>query len=251
MATVHTSVTVTKWTQLKWLLLLFSHYVVSNSFCSPMPPAQAPRPWDFPDTNTGGAAISFSKGFSWPGEGTHVSCICRWIPYHWATREALTQVILSIKKKEQALMFKKQKRKKVNALPYRSGKVFLNLSPCLLISTVGTNTKSQILDTSPTQKGVKVLGFPANDGHFNCCQTSHFTSYLITKLKHISNKSLKISPKVHWGKSPYCINGQWSKCVSINYRTCLHMDKVPKLKRSISYRFEVGKGAHVRSNVIF
>ena len=32
--------------------------------------------------------ISFSRGSSWPRNGTHISCIGRWIPYTWATREA-------------------------------------------------------------------------------------------------------------------------------------------------------------------
>ena len=34
-------------------------------------------------------AISFSRGSSWPRNWTQVSCIGRWILYHWATREAL------------------------------------------------------------------------------------------------------------------------------------------------------------------
>ena len=33
-------------------------------------------------------AISFSMGSSWPRNRTHVSCIGRWILYHWATSEA-------------------------------------------------------------------------------------------------------------------------------------------------------------------
>ena len=33
-------------------------------------------------------AISFSKGSSWPRDRTHVSCIGRWILYHWITRKA-------------------------------------------------------------------------------------------------------------------------------------------------------------------
>ena len=33
-------------------------------------------------------AISFSRGSSWPREGTLVSYIDRWILYHWATKEA-------------------------------------------------------------------------------------------------------------------------------------------------------------------
>ena len=32
-------------------------------------------------------AISFSRGFSWPRDLTCISCICRWVLYHWATRE--------------------------------------------------------------------------------------------------------------------------------------------------------------------
>ena len=33
-------------------------------------------------------AISFSRGSSWPWDRTQISCIDRWILYHWATREA-------------------------------------------------------------------------------------------------------------------------------------------------------------------
>ena len=33
-------------------------------------------------------AISFSRGYSWPKDWCHVSCIGRQIPYHWATQEA-------------------------------------------------------------------------------------------------------------------------------------------------------------------
>ena len=32
-------------------------------------------------------AISFSRGSSWPRDGTCISCISRQIVYHWATRE--------------------------------------------------------------------------------------------------------------------------------------------------------------------
>ena len=35
-------------------------------------------------------AIFFSRGSSQPMDRTHVSCIHRWILYHWATREALS-----------------------------------------------------------------------------------------------------------------------------------------------------------------
>ena len=34
------------------------------------------------------AAISFSRGSSWPRNQTCVSCIVRWILYHWASLEA-------------------------------------------------------------------------------------------------------------------------------------------------------------------
>ena len=37
----------------------------------------------------GWVAISFSRGSSWPRDQTCVSCIGRWILYHWAIREAL------------------------------------------------------------------------------------------------------------------------------------------------------------------
>ena len=33
-------------------------------------------------------AISFSRGSSWPRDWTRISCIGRWILYHWATWEA-------------------------------------------------------------------------------------------------------------------------------------------------------------------
>ena len=32
--------------------------------------------------------ISFSRGSSWPRDGTCVSCISRWILYHWATQRS-------------------------------------------------------------------------------------------------------------------------------------------------------------------
>ena len=39
-------------------------------------------------------AISFSRGSSWIRDQTHVSCIGRWILYHWATREALIWLLM-------------------------------------------------------------------------------------------------------------------------------------------------------------
>ena len=36
-------------------------------------------------------AMPFCRGSSWHGDQTHVSWICRQIPYHWATRETWAQ----------------------------------------------------------------------------------------------------------------------------------------------------------------
>ena len=36
----------------------------------------------------GWVAISSSMEYFWPRDQTHISCIDRWILYHWATREA-------------------------------------------------------------------------------------------------------------------------------------------------------------------
>ena len=62
-----------------WLALLWPHG---------LEPTRLLCPWNFPGNNTGGGCISFSRGSSWPREGTHISCIDRQILYHWATREA-------------------------------------------------------------------------------------------------------------------------------------------------------------------
>ena len=71
------------------LLCLFSHSVVP-ALCDPMycsPPGSSVHgisqasilEW---------VAISFSRGSSWCRDWTHVSCIDRLFPYHWATKEA-------------------------------------------------------------------------------------------------------------------------------------------------------------------
>ena len=47
-------------------------------------------------------ALSSSKGSSQPRDQTHVSCIGRWVLYHWATREAYsngTEIQAKIKQK--------------------------------------------------------------------------------------------------------------------------------------------------------
>ena len=53
--------------------------VVSNSLW----PHGLFSPWDFPGKNTEWVAISSSKGFSQPRNQTRISCIGRWILYHW------------------------------------------------------------------------------------------------------------------------------------------------------------------------
>ena len=42
-------------------------------------------------------AISSSRVSSWPRDGTHISHIDRWVPYHWTTREAWMIGYLHIK----------------------------------------------------------------------------------------------------------------------------------------------------------
>ena len=58
------------------LLLLLSRSVVSDSLQPHGPqPARFLCPWDFPGKNLEWVAISLSRGYSWPGELTHVSCL--------------------------------------------------------------------------------------------------------------------------------------------------------------------------------
>ena len=72
-----------------FLMLLFSRWVVSDFFETPWTVAhQVPCSWDFPGKNTGVGCHSLLWGSSWPTHWTWVSCIGRWILYHWATREA-------------------------------------------------------------------------------------------------------------------------------------------------------------------
>ena len=42
-------------------------------------------------------AIPFSRGSSWPRDQTQLSCLGRWILYHWATREALNSDVVHFK----------------------------------------------------------------------------------------------------------------------------------------------------------
>ena len=61
--------------------------------------------------------ISFSRGSSQPRDWTHISCIGRWILYHWATGEALLSTISTFKsrrrnraKMEPLVTFAKKKK---------------------------------------------------------------------------------------------------------------------------------------------
>ena len=75
-----------KW---KW-----SHSVMSDSsWPHGLPPTRLLRPWDFPGKSTGVGCHALLQGV-YPTQGSN-SCLlqllhCRWIPYCWATREALT-----------------------------------------------------------------------------------------------------------------------------------------------------------------
>ena len=68
----------------------FSCSVVSNSFATPWTVAcQTPVHGISLATILEWVAISFSRGSSQPRYQTPVSCIGRWILYHWVTREAV------------------------------------------------------------------------------------------------------------------------------------------------------------------
>ena len=53
-------------------------------------------PWNSPGKNTQWVAISFSRGYSWPRDLTWVSCIGRWILYHWYSFSSVTQLCLTL-----------------------------------------------------------------------------------------------------------------------------------------------------------
>ena len=65
--------------------------VMSDSFATPWTVAhQAPLcPLNFSGKDTGGVAISFSRGSSWPRDQTQISCITGRFFIVWATRETL------------------------------------------------------------------------------------------------------------------------------------------------------------------
>ena len=72
-------------------LCTLSHSVVSDSLW-PMAysPARLPCLWNFPGKYTGVACLFYTRGSSQPRDWTQVSCIScigRWILYHWATWE--------------------------------------------------------------------------------------------------------------------------------------------------------------------
>ena len=68
------------------LVLELSHSVMSDSATPWTIAHEAPLSMEFSAGRLEWVAISYSKGYSWPRDQTHVSCIGRWILYHWATR---------------------------------------------------------------------------------------------------------------------------------------------------------------------
>jgi hypothetical protein len=77
------------------LLLLLSHEVVSDSFATPWA-ARLLCPWDFPGKNTAlGSHFLLQRIFPTQGSNPHLRCLLhwRWVLYHWATWEALPDLI--------------------------------------------------------------------------------------------------------------------------------------------------------------
>ena len=72
------------------LLLLFSRWVVSNSFAIPGTVArQVPLSMGFPRQEYwSGLPFPYPGDSSWPRDWTYISCVGRQVLYHWATREA-------------------------------------------------------------------------------------------------------------------------------------------------------------------
>ena len=80
-------------------------------------------------------AISFSRGSSWPRDWTWVSCLGRWILYHWVMREAPWVCIFSL-----SLVFLKSKGRPLSTC----GSLKVNMTItifCVLPHTVITQWK--------------------------------------------------------------------------------------------------------------
>ena len=80
------------------VFMLFSCSVMSDSFVNPRIVArQAPLSMRFPrEEYWSGLPCPFSRGFSQPRDRTCVSCIGRWILYHWATWETHRDVCMRV-----------------------------------------------------------------------------------------------------------------------------------------------------------
>ena len=73
---------------------LFSREVVSDSLRPHgLKPARLLCPWDFPGKILEWVTISFFRGSSWLRDQTHISCIGRWIHYHWVAREKSLEIM--------------------------------------------------------------------------------------------------------------------------------------------------------------
>ena len=93
------------------LLLLFYFYLVEESCLTPQLWGLWPTrlsPWDFPGRNTGVGCPLLLQGIFPSQDWTRVSCVSRWIPYHWATREASYSHLGELKRHSQSSPRKKQ-----------------------------------------------------------------------------------------------------------------------------------------------
>ena len=65
------------------------------TLCNPMDcsPTRLLCPWDFQTGILEWVAISFSRGSSQPRDWTLISCLYRWVLYHWATWETPTTLV--------------------------------------------------------------------------------------------------------------------------------------------------------------
>ena len=75
-----------------------SHSVMSDSFATPWTPLSI---WFPREEYWSRLPCPFSRGFSQPRDWTCVSCIGRWILYHWATTEA--RLVSAVQQSESAI----------------------------------------------------------------------------------------------------------------------------------------------------
>ena len=91
--------TLVGWTLLRWTISTYIHAKLLRlclTLCDPMDcsPSGPSVHGILQARILGWVAMSFSRGSSWPRDRTRTSCIGRWVPYHWATREAINRKYL-------------------------------------------------------------------------------------------------------------------------------------------------------------